>query len=105
MAGLLSDLKEGLGKLFKKKNEESVAVQQTVNIRIEKMKSFEDVDRIASLLQEGNVVFLMSQIRDMEEYKKSIEKLKQSCTEINGDIVGVGEDNLLIVPSFAKIVR
>jgi SepF-like predicted cell division protein (DUF552 family) len=104
MSGLLFDLKEGLGKLFKKKEEEPVQ-QQSVNIRIEKMKSFQDVDRIASLLQEGNIVFLMAQINDVEEYKKSIEKLKQSCTEINGDIVGVGEDNLLIVPKFARIIR
>ena len=108
MPGLLADLKEDLKKIARLGRKEEVALAQptqTVNVRIEKIKTFQDVENILSFVQNGNIVFLMPQLRDLEEYRKSIEKLKKVCNEMNGDIIGIGEENLLLVPSFVKIVR
>jgi len=111
MAGLLIDLIEDLKKLIKLKKKEEAEVkeeaeqQKIVNVRIESIKDIEEVDRIANFLRDGNIVFLRSQFTNLEEYKRVVEKLKKVCVAINGDIVGIGENNLLVVPSFAKIVR
>jgi len=111
MAGLLIDLIEDLKKLTKLKKKEEAEVkeeaeqQKTVNVRIENIKNIEEVDRIANFLRDGNIVFLRSQFTNLEEYKRVVEKLKKVCVAINGDIVGIGENNILVVPSFAKIVR
>jgi len=111
MAGLLIDLIEDLKKMIKLKRKEEAEVKEEaerekiVNVRIESIKSIEEVDRIANFLRDGNIVFLRSRITNLEEYKRVVEKLKRVCVAINGDIVGIGENNILVVPSFAKIVR
>jgi len=111
MAGLLVDLIEDLKKLIKLKRKEEIEAKEemeqlkTVNVKIETIKSIEEVERIANFLRDGSIVFLRSQFTNLEDYKRVIEKLKKVCVAINGDIVGIGENNLLVVPSFAKIVR
>ena len=111
MAGLLIDLIEDLKKMIKLKRKEEAEVKEEaeqekiVNVRIESIKSIEEVDRIANFLRDGNIIFLRSQFTNLEEYKRVVEKLKRVCVAINGDIVGIGENNILVVPSFAKIVR
>jgi SepF-like predicted cell division protein (DUF552 family) len=105
MAGLLIDLIEDLKKMIKPKRKEEAEHEKIVNVRIESIKSIEEVDRIANFLRDGNIVFLRSRITNLEEYKRVVEKLKKVCVAINGDIVGIGENNILVVPSFAKILR
>ena len=81
---------------------------QEVNIRVETLGGFSDTDRIQSLVREGNVVILRTkQLRsnDIGELKKSVDKLKKTCTAMNGDIVGVSDDFLIITPSFVSIYR
>jgi SepF-like predicted cell division protein (DUF552 family) len=43
--------------------------------------------------------------RDINELKRSVDKLRKTCSAMSGDIVGVDEDFLIITPSFAKIFR
>jgi hypothetical protein len=79
-----------------------------VNVRIETLKDYSDADRVQNLIREGSVVFL--NIRDLREkditeLKRAVEKLKKTCTAMNGDMVGVDEDFLIITPTFAKIYR
>jgi SepF-like predicted cell division protein (DUF552 family) len=79
-----------------------------VNVRIETLKNYSDTDRVQNFLREGTVVFLnIRELRekDITELKRSVEKLKKTCTAMNGDMVGVDEDFLIITPQFAKIYR
>ena len=79
-----------------------------VKIRIDELKLFSDVEKIQSLLREGDIVFLrIKDIRqkDINELKKSVDKLKKTVMANNGDIVGVDEDFLILTPSFAKVFR
>lgn len=107
-------------KLFKKEEpvedtEEFIEIKpelaeepRKVNIRIETLNDYRDVENIQKLLREGNVVFLKIRNireRDLGELKRSVERLKRTILAMNGDIVGVEEDFLILTPPFAKIFR
>jgi SepF-like predicted cell division protein (DUF552 family) len=109
-----------LGDIFKKKTEEEpreefveidtdkLKEDLQVNVRIETLSDYADADRVQNLVREGNVVFLrINQLRmkDIGELKRAVDKLRKTCTAMNGDIVGVGEDFLIITPQFARIYR
>lgn len=80
----------------------------SVNVRVETLKDFADTNRIQGLVRDGNIVFLKIKglrQRDLGELKRSVEKLKKTCTAMSGDIVGVDEDFLVLTPDYAKIFR
>jgi len=79
-----------------------------VTVRIETLKDLMDTDRIQYLLREGNIVFLNMgglRRRDLSELKRSVEKLKKTCAAMDGDIIGVDEDFLILTPKSARIHR
>jgi len=79
-----------------------------VSVRIETLKDLLDTDRIQYLLREGSIVFLnIGELRrrDLSELKRSVEKLKKTCAAMDGDIIGVDEDFLILTPKFARIHR
>ena len=100
--------KEEEGPEFVEFGEEAFKEEGKLNVRIETLKDFPDVERIQQLVREGNVVFLkIKDLRqkDINELKKSVDKLRRTCMAMDGDIVGVDEDFLIVTPSFAKIYR
>ncbi len=79
-----------------------------VGVRIETLVDYNDTDRVQQLVREGNVVFLRIRdlrARDIAELKRSVEKLRKTCTAMNGDMVGVDEDFLVVTPQYAQIYR
>ena len=79
-----------------------------VNVKIEHLTGFADTEKIQQLVREGNVVFLnIREIRDRDinELKRCVDRLKKTCLAMNGDMVGVDEDFLIITPSFARVFR
>ena len=106
-------IKDLLKKPKKEEGEEFVEIEQPVeegkvNVRIETLRDYIDTDRMQQLVREGNVVFLKIKElrnRDMSELKRAVDKLKKTCTAMNGDMVGVDEDFLVITPNFARIFR
>ncbi|MBI4895101.1 MAG: cell division protein SepF [Candidatus Aenigmarchaeota archaeon] len=77
-------------------------------IVVDRVESFSCSDRIIKNVREGKVVF--AKVGDfkninVDEFKRTISKIKNVCTAINGDIVGVSGDWLIISPSSAKIER
>lgn len=79
-----------------------------INIRIENLGDYRDVEDVQKLLREGNVVFLRIKKlkeRDLGELKRSIERLRRTTIAMNGDIIGVDEDYLILTPPAAKIHR
>ncbi|MCD6483210.1 MAG: cell division protein SepF, partial [Candidatus Aenigmarchaeota archaeon] len=60
------------------------------------------------LLREGYIVFVSIKDlkdRDLSELKRAIDKLKRTVLALNGDIVGVEEDFIVLTPGYAKIAR
>ena len=87
---------------------EKIKENQPVNVRIETLESFADTDKVQEMLRDGSIVFLrIKQLRsnDIGELKRAVDKLRKTCTAMNGDIVGVDEDFLIITPKFARVYR
>lgn len=79
-----------------------------INVRIENLADYADTDRVLRLMREGNVIFLkIKELRskNITELKRCVDKLKKTCLAMEGDIVGVDEDFLILTPGFAKIFR
>lgn len=79
-----------------------------VDVHVENLKDFADTDRIQGLVRKGDIVFLkIKDLRqkDLTELKRAVDKLKKTCVAMEGDIVGVDEDFLVLTPRFAKIWR
>lgn len=82
--------------------------KRRVNVRIETLNDYRDVEEVQKLLREGNIIFLrMKKLRDRDfgELKRSIERLRKTSIAMNGDIIGIDEDYLILTPPFAKIYR
>ncbi|MCD6371106.1 MAG: cell division protein SepF [Candidatus Aenigmarchaeota archaeon] len=93
---------------FLELGEEFFKFEKSVGVKIENLKSYSDTERIQQLLREGNIIFLkIRELRskDITELKRAIQKLKRTCMALDGDIVGVDEDYIILTPSFAKIFR
>ncbi|MEM5853998.1 MAG: cell division protein SepF [Candidatus Aenigmatarchaeota archaeon] len=106
----LKKLKEKVGK----KEEDFVEVdtsfeeENKMGVKVDVLKDYSDTDRILQLLREGNIIFLrIKDLRnkDINELKRAVEKIKKTCSAINGDLAGVEEDYLIITPKFARIYR
>lgn len=82
--------------------------QGKVNVRIEHLDGFADTEKIQQLVREGSVVLLKIRKlrdRDINELKRCVDRLRKTCLAMNGDIVGVDEDFLIITPNFARVFR
>lgn len=81
---------------------------EKLNIRIDSLSGMEDVDRVAGLVKQGNIMFLKVkdlQKKDIGQFQTTIQKLKRNCTQFNWDIVGLEDGYLVVTPPFAKIER
>ena len=79
-----------------------------VNLRIETLNDYRDVEGVQRLLREGNVIFLRIRKlreRDIGELKRSVERLRRTTIAMNGDIIGVDEDFLILTPPNVKVWR
>jgi SepF-like predicted cell division protein (DUF552 family) len=87
---------------------ENTSPDGKVGVRIETLADYNDTDRIQQMVREGNVVFLRIRdlrAKDIAELKRAVDKLRKTCTAMNGDMVGVDEDFLVITPQYAQIYR
>lgn len=110
---LIRDL---LGKLRGPKSDDSEHMElphedesgEKVSIRVENLGGVGDVDRIAKLLREGNILFLKTkdlQKRDLGQFQTAVQKLKRVCSNFGYDIAGTEDGYLLVTPGFAEILR
>lgn len=82
--------------------------KRKISVRVENLEEYGDTERVQRLLREGNIIFLKIKPlkeKDLGELKRSIAKIKKTCGAMNGDIVGIDENFLVITPDFAKIYR
>ena len=108
MLGRFKTSKAGNPEEFIELDEKSAKEEGKVGVRIESLRDFSDTERIQAMVRDGNVVFLrIKDLRgkDMGELKRSVEKLKKTCSAMNGDIAGVDEDFLILTPKFARVYR
>ncbi len=82
---------------------------QKIIVRPFILEDFSDVKPILDSLRENNTIALVNikplKNKDLVELKRAVSKLKKTCTAIDGDIAGFGDDYIVIVPGFAEIHR
>ena len=82
--------------------------QRNLPIVVDRIESFSCADRVVKNVREGKIVFAkVGEFKNLnvDEFKRTVSKIKNVCTAINGDIVGVSGDWLIVAPSLAKIER
>jgi len=70
---------------------------------------FSDTKPVLDCLREGYTIALVN-IRplreaDLIEVKRAINKIKKTTEAIGGDIAGIGDDLIVVTPSFASVYR
>lgn len=108
LKGMIPKRKEKSSDEYMEIGEDAMRSDGKVSVRIETLSGYNDTDRIQQMVREGNVVFLRIRelrAKDIAELKRSVDKLRKTCTAMNGDMVGVEEDFLVITPQFAQIYR
>ena len=88
--------------------EEEEKEKEKITVRMEKLGGMVDVERIARLVMEGNIVFLSTkdlQKKDLTQFQNSLQKLKRYCNQYGWDIAGTEDGYLVITPKFASIAR
>jgi uncharacterized protein len=79
-----------------------------ISIEIERLENYNDSDRIQKKVREGNILLVKIRdlkAKDMEELKRSVERIRRTCVAVNGDIAGLGDDWIVVTPSSAKVHR
>jgi SepF-like predicted cell division protein (DUF552 family) len=80
-----------------------------ITVRPFNLEDFDGVKEVLDIIREGNTIAIINiknlKDKDMVELKRAISKLKKTCDAIKGDIAGLGEDYIVVVPSFAEIYR
>lgn len=79
-----------------------------INVRIEKLTSLEQADRVVRLLRNGNIVILKTkemQRRNLGQFQTAVLKLKRNCKNYGFDLVGTEDGYLVLAPKGIEIER
>ena len=79
-----------------------------IGIKIESVSEFGDTERVLKHVREGQIVLMKVKAlkeKDLGELKRVVEKFKRTVLAQNGDIVGVEQDWLLLVPEHVVVHR
>lgn len=79
-----------------------------MKVMVQKVDGLSSVDKIMRKVREGTIV--IASIKELkeantEELRHCISRMKASCTNLNGDIAGAGDEWVIITPSTAAIYR
>ena len=82
--------------------------QKHIKIMIERLENFAAVDRVVKKLRDGNIVIVkIKELKEsnLDELKHAVSKLRTVCNSMEGDIVGVGDEWVILTPASARIER
>ncbi len=73
------------------------------------IEDFADIKPALDALREGYTIAMINikplKDKDLVELKRAVNKLKKTCEAVEGDIAGLGDDWIVVTPSFAGIYR
>lgn len=88
---------------------EGLETNSKLTFRTFLLEDFEDVKPILDSLREGKTISLINikplKDKDLVELKRAINKLKKTADAVEGEIAGVGEDYIVLCPSYVGIYR
>jgi SepF-like predicted cell division protein (DUF552 family) len=81
---------------------------KTVYIKTLKLNSLEELEKIKSELESGNIVIVrLTPLfdKDLDDVKRAVRNLTNFTKKFNGDIASLGEDRVIVTPTNVKIWR
>ena len=81
---------------------------KTVYIKPFTLNSLEELDKVKGEVETGNIVIIrLTPLLDvdLDDVKRAVRKLRKFTKEIDGDIASLGEDRVVVTPSYVKIWR
>ena len=87
-------------------SEPEVETKKT-NVIIDKLELV-NVDKLLRNVKDGSIVIVkIKELKEanIQELKYAINKMRNICENIGGDIAGVGDEWLILTPNTAKIER
>ncbi|VVB76136.1 Cell division protein SepF [Candidatus Tiddalikarchaeum anstoanum] len=80
-----------------------------VQIKYMVITDFADIKPILDYVREGYYIIFAKikelRSKDVTELKRAILKIKKTCEAVGGDVVGIDEDFLLVIPGFVKVSK
>lgn len=97
----------------KKEKEDYVEIPETqkekkFEVRIEKINSVVDVERVLSYVKKGNILIVKLkdlQKQDLGEFQTAIQRMKRICNQNGWKIAGIEEGYLILGPKFTDILK
>jgi len=82
--------------------------KEKILLKVAKLGSSSDVDRVAKLVKQGNILFL--KIKDLKkmdigQFQATLHRVRKLCDQFGWDVVALEGGYLLIAPPLVKIVR
>lgn len=81
---------------------------RAVPIKVIELEEYKDAEGVQKSVREGKIVFVKIKRlkeQDMSDLKRAIERIRKTCTAVDGDIAGVDENYIVVTPSYAKVLR
>ncbi len=86
----------------------AVAASSKVYLKALPLRSLDDVNAVKREVESGNILILrVSPLarRSIEDVKKAVNELYEFTKIVGGDIARLGEERVVITPSFVRIWR
>jgi SepF-like predicted cell division protein (DUF552 family) len=87
--------------------EAEISSEAATYIRVAEVTGISEVAEIRKQIYEGNIIIadIAYVKRDKMTYERILKDLRQLAEDVNGDIVGLGEDYIIITPTGIKVDR
>nr|MDO8133237.1 cell division protein SepF [Candidatus Njordarchaeum guaymaensis] len=72
------------------------------------LQGLSDIQQVSGELERGNIVIMYIgrlQVGQSRELRRVVDQLRGICRSIGGDIAQLGQDYIVITPSFVKIYK
>ncbi len=83
--------------------------ENKILVKLFVLRQYDDVNEILNALREGYTIAIIDvkilRQKDSMELKRAISKIKKTAYALEGDIKGLGENTIIVTPSFAKVHR
>jgi hypothetical protein len=76
-------------------------------VKIAELTSLSELPDLKRDIYDGNIMIIdVSSVRkDKTVFDRAVKDLKQVTSDVNGDIVGLGDDRLIVTPTGVKVDR